>query len=308
MFLKKLWQGLTKSREAIGTRLRSLFSSRKIDASLFAELEEILYTADLGTTGTEVLQELEQNYREGKIKESSELLPFLHRALVTRLESGNLRRAGSPPTVILVAGVNGSGKTTSIAKLAGYLRAKNHSVMLAACDTFRAAAVEQLTIWSERLGVQIIKQGTGADPASVAFDAVESAVAKKVDYLIVDTAGRLHTQKNLMAELEKIRRVLGKRFPEAPHEVLLVLDATTGQNAVTQAQEFTKAISVTGLFLSKLDGTAKGGAVFGIRKKLSIPIKFIGTGEGLEDIAEFDTQTAENFVSSLLGENEANTE
>lgn len=305
MFFKKLWQGLSKTRESLGSRLQSLFSfGKKIDANLISELEEVLYTADLGNTAQELIEELQQSFREGKIQESSQLKGVLHQALLNRLESAPLRQSTQGPTVILVAGVNGSGKTTSIAKLAGFLRKQGKSVMLAACDTFRAAAVEQLSIWSERLGVQIVKQATGSDPASVAFDAMESAVARKVDYLIVDTAGRLHTQKNLMAELEKIRRVLGKKVPDAPHEVLLVLDATTGQNAIAQALEFTKAVSVTGLFLSKLDGTAKGGAVFGIRKKLSIPIKFIGTGESIEDVTAFDAQTAESFVSSLLGENE----
>jgi fused signal recognition particle receptor len=199
--------------------------------------------------------------------------------------------------VILVAGVNGSGKTTSIAKLARLLAAEGKKVVLAACDTFRAAAVEQLTIWSERTGVQIVKQPTGSDPASVAYDAAEAAVAREADFLIVDTAGRLHTQTNLMKELEKIHRVLAKRIPGAPHETLQVLDATTGQNAIQQVKLFSEAIDVTGLFLAKLDGTAKGGVVIGIRHEIDVPVKFVGVGEKPDDIERFDP---EQFVEALF--------
>ncbi len=298
--LKKLWQGLTKTREAIGGRLASLFG-RKLDAQLLEELEEILYSADLGPVAVEILGELQTSFRKGEFRDTSELKPRLEKALLARLEGAALASAATAPTVILIAGVNGSGKTTSIAKLAGFLRSKNHSVLLAAGDTFRAAAVEQLTIWADRLGVQIVKGASGADPSAVAYDALEAAIARKSDYLIVDTAGRLHTQKNLMSELEKIRRTLGKKIPGAPHEVLLIVDSTTGQNALRQAEEFTKSISVTGIFLSKLDGTAKGGAIFGIRKQLNIPIKFVGTGEQIDDIEVFDQERAKEFVSSILG-------
>lgn len=300
MVFKKLWQGLTKTREAIGGRLASLFG-RKLDPQLLEELEEVLYSADLGPVAVEILNELQSSFRKGEFKENQEWKPQLEQALLARLEGAPLATAAKAPTVILIAGVNGSGKTTSIAKLAGYLRSKGHSVLLAAGDTFRAAAVEQLTIWADRLGVQIVKGASGADPSAVAFDALEAAIARKSDYLIVDTAGRLHTQKNLMAELEKIRRTLGKKIPNAPHEVLLILDSTTGQNALRQAEEFAKAVSVTGIFLSKLDGTAKGGAIFGIRKQLNIPIKFVGTGEQIDDIEVFDRERAKEFVSSLLG-------
>lgn len=302
MIFDRLWQGLRKTRETLGSRLRALLGAgRKLDAALFSELEEILYNADLGAAGANALAALEKAWRERQVESSEQVLPFLEKHLLSQLGWGEIAQAPQAPTVVLIAGVNGSGKTTSIAKLAGHLRGQGKTVMLAACDTFRAAAVEQLTIWSERLGVQIVKQATGADPAAVAYDAVEAAASRKVDVLLVDTAGRLHTQKNLMAELEKIRRVLGKRIPGAPHEVLLVLDATTGQNAIVQASEFSKAISVTGIVLAKLDGTAKGGAVFTIREKLGIPVKFVGIGEKIEDLEPFDEARARAFARSLLG-------
>jgi fused signal recognition particle receptor len=208
-----------------------------------------------------------------------------------------LKTAESGPTVILVAGINGSGKTTSIAKLAYVLSRNDKKVIVAACDTFRAAAVEQLTIWAERIGVQIVKHKSGADPAAVAFDACDAAIARDADFLILDTAGRLHTQKHLMNELTKIRNVAAKRIPGSPHEVLLVLDSTTGQNAIVQAEMFTEAIDVTGIFLAKLDGTARGGIVIAIKDMLDIPVKFIGLGEKPEDIAEFDP---EEFVEALF--------
>jgi fused signal recognition particle receptor len=199
--------------------------------------------------------------------------------------------------VILIVGVNGSGKTTSIAKLANHLKQQGHSVMVGAGDTFRAAAVEQLTMWASRIGIPIVKQATGADPAAVAFDAVAAAVARQVDYLILDTAGRLHTQKNLMTELEKIVRVVQKQLPDAPHETLLVLDGTTGQNAIRQASEFARSAPVSGLILAKMDGTAKGGAVFGIRDVLPVPVKFLGVGEGIGDLEPF---RAEAYVDAIL--------
>jgi fused signal recognition particle receptor len=208
-----------------------------------------------------------------------------------------LKTAASGPTVILVAGINGSGKTTSIAKLAYTLNQSGSSVIVAACDTFRAAAVEQLTIWAERIGVQIVKHKSGADPAAVAYDACQAAVARNADYLIMDTAGRLHTQKHLMDELSKIRKVITKIIPDAPHEVILVVDGTTGQNAIVQAKMFTAAINVTGIFLAKLDGTARGGIVIAIKDMLDIPVKFVGLGETPEDIAEFDP---EEFVEALF--------
>jgi len=252
-----------------------------------------------------MIGEIRERWRMGKIKNGDEaeqivrehILEILTRVPETDRE---LRMAASGPTVILVAGINGAGKTTSIAKLAWILKNQmNKKVMVCASDTFRAAAVDQLTIWSERIGVEIVKHKMGADPAAVAYDACEAAKARAMDILIVDTAGRLHTQDNLMRELTKIRDVVAKRIPGAPHEVLLVLDATTGQNAIQQAKHFGAAIGVTGIFLAKLDGTAKGGVVISIHDQLNIPVKFVGLGETPEDIETFDPQ---RFVAALFGE------
>jgi len=300
MVLGKLFSGLRKTREKLAAGLGKLLGTgRALDEKLLGELEELLYTADLGATGAELTEALKQAYRTREIRESAEVLPFLRAQLLARLEGceGGLRRASHGPTVILVVGVNGSGKTTTIAKLAYRLHREGNKVVLGAGDTFRAAAVEQLTMWSQRIGIEIVKQQTGADPAAVAFDAVSAALARRADYLVFDTAGRLHTQKNLMEELRKIVRVLSKQIPEAPHETLLVLDATTGQNAIRQAEEFTKAAAVTGTILAKMDGTAKGGAVFGIRQHLPLPVKFIGVGERLEDLEPF---SASEFVDAIL--------
>jgi fused signal recognition particle receptor len=301
----KIMRGLARTRRKLGAGLSRLFAvGRTLDEELLEELEELLYEADLGPTGTEIVESLAAAWKRREITETGEVRPFLRRELLDRLAgcNGTLARADEGPTVILVAGVNGSGKTTSIAKLARRLQGQGHRVMLAAGDTFRAAAVEQLTIWADRIGAPIIRQPTGADPASVAFDAADAALARGIDFLIVDTAGRLHTQKNLMAELEKISRVLGRRIPGAPHESLLVLDATTGQNAIRQAEEFRERVPLTGLLVAKLDGTAKGGAIFGIRRNMDIPVKFIGLGEGVEDLEEF---APEAFIDAVLaGEEE----
>ncbi len=272
---------------------------RDLDENLLEELEELLYTSDLGSTGSEIVEELTAAYRSKTVRDVAEIPTFLRQSLLTRLGEceGSLARARTGPTVIVVVGVNGSGKTTSIAKLAHLLTQQGHKVLLGAGDTFRAAAVEQLTLWSERIGIEIIKQDTGADPAAVAFDSVSAAISRKADYLILDTAGRLHTQKNLMQELGKIIRVVKRQLPEAPHETLLVLDATTGQNALRQASEFSATADVTGLILAKMDGTAKGGAVFGIRSHLPLPVKFLGVGEALEDLEPF---SAGPFVDAIL--------
>jgi fused signal recognition particle receptor len=298
--LGKLLTGLRKTRERLAGGIARLFRmGRKLDAEFLDELEEVLYAADLGTAGSQVVAELKDAYQRRAIKELSEVPAFLRGKLLARLEGceGTLARAESGPTVLLVVGVNGSGKTTSVAKLTAMLARQGHRVLLGAGDTFRAAAVEQLSLWAERLGVPIVKQPTGADPAAVAFDAVNAAVARQVDYLVLDTAGRLHTQKNLMQELGKIVRVIKKQLPDAPHETLLVLDATTGQNAIRQAQEFTATAAVTGLILAKMDGTAKGGAVFGIRDHLPLPVKFLGVGEGIDDLESF---SATEFVDAIL--------
>ncbi len=296
----RLRDGLRKTRDALASGLRRVLHGRTLDEDLLEELEQFLITADVGVRTTEaVLGELRDSWKRKEVTAADQVTDFLKSRLAARLGTAGLalNMQAAPPTVILVVGVNGSGKTTSIAKLAGYLRGQGKSVVLGAGDTFRAAAVEQLTIWSKRLGIEIVKQATGADPAAVAYDAAEAARARGADVLIVDTAGRLHTQENLMRELEKIRRVLGKCIPGAPHETLLVLDATTGQNALMQARRFHDAAPVTGIFLAKLDGTARGGAVLSIRDELALPVKFIGVGEKQGDIAPFDPHA---FVEALF--------
>jgi fused signal recognition particle receptor len=296
-----LKERLGKTRTAISSSLSTVLSlGRKIDDDLLDELEETLIKDDLGVETTEkLISELRDAYRNRKIATSEEVIPFLKEHIKGYWPQQNrqLRVAQSGPTVILVAGVNGTGKTTSIAKLAYIFHRDGKKVIVAACDTFRAAAVEQLTIWAERIGVQIVKHQAGSDPAAVAFDACEAAAARGADILILDTAGRLHTKKDLMLQLTKIRDVITRKIPGSPHEVLLVLDATTGQNAISQAKLFTESVNVTGIFLAKLDGTARGGIVIAIKDKLDIPVKFVGLGEKPEDIAEFDPA---NFVEALF--------
>lgn len=292
---------LGKTRDKISSSLSAVLTlGRNIDEQMLDELEETLISDDIGVETTDKLvTELRNAYRSRGIATTDDIIPFLkdHIKDYWPHHDRQLNHAQAPPTVILVAGVNGSGKTTSIAKLAYILSRNNEKVIVAACDTFRAAAVEQLTIWAERIGVQIVKQKSGSDPAAVAFDACEAALARGVDYLILDTAGRLHTQKDLMKELTKIRDVVTKKILNAPHEVLLVLDATTGQNAIAQARMFTQAIDVSGIFLAKLDGTARGGIVIAIKDQLDIPVKFVGLGEKPDAIAEFDPET---FVEALF--------
>jgi fused signal recognition particle receptor len=296
-----LKERLGKTRDKISSSLNTVLSiGRKIDDELLDELEETLISDDLGVETTEkLITELREAYRSRKISKSEDIIPFLKEHMKTYWppEDRQLHTAESGPTVILVAGVNGTGKTTSIAKLAHIFHRNGKKVIVAACDTFRAAAVEQLTIWADRIGVQIVKHQAGSDPAAVAYDACEAAVARGADILVLDTAGRLHTKKDLMLQLTKIRDVVAKKIPGAPHEVLLVLDATTGQNAISQAQLFTEAINLTGIFLAKLDGTARGGIVIAIKEKLDIPVKFVGLGEKPEDIAEFDPA---DFVEALF--------
>jgi fused signal recognition particle receptor len=290
--LSKLKSGLARTRKRLVGGLAGVLTlGRRIDEALLEELEESLLLADVGPGTTEALLDaVRAAWREGRVRTADDLLPFLRREVAERLRQGGNELARNPEgtTVVLVCGVNGSGKTTSIGKLTAWLRRQGRSVVLGAADTFRAAAVEQLTIWSRRNDVEIVKQATGADPAAVAFDAVQAARGRGRDYAIIDTAGRLHTQKDLMQELGKIRRSVAKAQPGAPHEVLLVLDATTGQNAVRQAQLFHETAQVTGLFVSKLDGTAKGGAVLAVRDVVGVPVKFIGVGESIDDIECFD--------------------
>ncbi len=299
--LQKLRTGLSRTRQKFTASFQSLLTiGRKVDEDLLDELEAALIGADVGIKSTtRIIDDLRQAFTEKRIERCEQILDFLKIEMKSYWPETDrsLRFAPSGPTVILVAGVNGTGKTTSVAKLAQLLTQSGKKVILAAADTFRAAAVEQLTIWSERIGVQIVKHQTGADPGAVVFDACDAALARNADVLLVDTAGRLHTQENLMRELGKIRRVVEKKIPGAPHEVLLVLDATTGQNAISQAQTFSEVIGVTGLFLAKLDGTAKGGIVVAIRDQIELPVKFIGIGEKPEDIEPFDP---ESFVEALF--------
>ena len=296
-----LKERLDKTRSKISTSLSTVLAlGRKIDEDLLGELEEVLISDDIGVETTDqLMDDLRDAYRKKQIEKTEDVMEFLKDKLKSYWphQDRQLLSAQSGPTVILVAGTNGSGKTTSIAKLAYTLSQNGEKVIVAACDTFRAAAVEQLTIWSERIGVQIVKHKSGADPSAVAYDACEAAVARDADYLILDTAGRLHTQTHLMNELTKIRDVVAKKIPGAPTEVLLVLDSTTGQNAIMQAKMFTAAIDVTGIFLAKLDGTARGGIVIAIKDQLDIPVKFVGLGEQPEDIAEVDPA---EFVDALF--------
>jgi fused signal recognition particle receptor len=300
-FIEKFKQGLRKTQEVFTAPLRKIFSVfRNLDETVLGEIEEALIGADFGIDATtKIMDALRAAYKRREIETTDKVLDFLKKDLKRRLsEKGNdLLWAPQGPTVVLVCGVNGVGKTTSIAKLARALKGEGKNVMLCASDTFRAAAVDQLTIWAERLGVDLVKHRMGADPAAVVFDAADAAVARKADVLIIDTAGRLQTRENLMKELEKIRNVARKKIPGAPHEVLLVLDATTGQNAISQAQSFKAVTDVTGLFLAKLDGTAKGGIVVAIKDRLDIPVKFVGTGETPEDVARFNS---DEFVEALF--------
>jgi fused signal recognition particle receptor len=304
--LDKLKGALRKTVQVLNTDMRTLFvPGRQINDEFLTEIEERLIQADMGVGNVEkIITAIRDRWRLGKIRNAEEALGVMREQLLANWPPADreLKFAPSGPTVILVAGINGAGKTTSIAKLAWLLKNQmGKKVMVCASDTFRAAAVDQLTIWAERLGVEIIKHKMGADPAAVAFDACEAAKARGMDVLIVDTAGRLHTQDNLMRELIKIRDVVARRIEGAPHEVLLVLDATSGQNAIQQAKMFGQAIAVSGIILAKLDGTAKGGVVIAIREQLNIPVKFVGLGEKPEDIESFDPV---RFIKALFGEDE----
>jgi len=298
----KLAQGLAKTRSRLADSVRDLFRvGRKIDKEFLQELEETLILADVGVAATRrIVEDLQARYHDREIQPGDDLVAIIKKDLKDSLGQADrgVRFAPTGPTVILVAGVNGSGKTTAVARLAHLMVSEGRTVLLACCDTFRAAADEQLAIWAKRVGVEMVRHKPGADPAAVAFDAAEAAVARGADVLVVDTAGRLHTQDHLMRELGKIRRVLEKKIPGAPHEVLLVLDATTGQNAIQQAKEFRAAIQVTGVFLAKLDGTAKGGIVLAVKRELGIPVKFVGIGEKADDLAPFDPDA---FVEALFG-------
>ena len=301
-------KGVKKTNEGFFKRLsRAIVGKSKVDDSVLDAIEEALISSDMGVDTTlEIIDRLEERVEKDKYMSMDELVGMLREEIASLLEVGDSSQVANgslpfdfskKPLVILVVGVNGVGKTTTIGKLASRLKAEGKNVVLGAADTFRAAAVEQLQIWADRAGVAIVKQEMGSDPASVAYDSVSSAVAKGADVVIIDTAGRLHNRVNLMNELTKIRNVIRKVIPDAPHEVMLVLDGSTGQNAYHQAQEFSKATDVTSLTVTKLDGSAKGGVVIGIVDQLKIPIKFIGIGEGIDDLKVFDKK---EFVSSLF--------
>jgi fused signal recognition particle receptor len=295
-------RGLQKTAEVLGRGLRSLLRGRQLSEELIDEIERRMIASDVGVKATnEIIAKLREDYRAGRIAKGDEALDFLKAQLKARWTTEDRRIATAPtrPTVILVVGVNGAGKTTSVAKIAKSLRDEGRSVLLAAADTFRAGAVAQLTIWAERLGVDLVKGAQNADPAAVAFDACDAALARKVDVLLIDTAGRLHTQDHLMRQLTKIRSVVQKKIPGAPHETLLVLDATSGQNAIEQARIFKNAAEITGIFLAKLDGTAKGGIVVAIRDTLDVPVKLVGVGETPEDVEPFDP---DRFVEAMFEE------
>ncbi len=291
-------RGLAKTAGVFGGVLDLLRGKGRVDETFLTELEKRLYLADVGTQATAtIVDRVRQGFRDKEV--GVEVQDFVRKQLRDLLatETAGIAYAAAGPTIVMVAGVNGSGKTTSIAKLANRLKKAGKNVAVAACDTFRAAAVEQLTVWAGRIGCDIIKQGQNVQPAAVAHDACEAAKARGYDVLIVDTAGRLHTQTHLMKELEKIHRIVSRQIPGAPHEVLMVLDATTGQNALVQAEQFSKSVKCTGIILSKLDGTAKGGSIFAIKQKMGLPVKFVGLGEQIEDMEPFDPDV---FVAELF--------
>lgn len=297
----RLKKGLAKTREKVTTGLRSVLRiGQKIDQSTMTRLEEAMLAADFGPATTmKLLEVVNAGWRGGSITEEQEIQAYLKQHIVDLWPEADrqIKRAASGPTVVLVTGINGSGKTTSIAKLGYHFTQSGEKVILGACDTFRAAAVAQLSVWSERIGVQIVKHDQGADPGAVAYDACEAAVARNADILLIDTAGRLHTQDPLMRELAKIQKVVERKIPGAPHEVLLVLDATIGQNAIVQARQFSQHVSVSGIILAKLDGSAKGGVVVGIRDQLDVPVKFVGLGETMQDLEPFDPSA---FIEALF--------
>lgn len=300
----KLKERLTKTRQGFVDKVEQIFTGAgKIDENLYEELEDVLIQSDVGVnTALELVEMLRKSVKERKISDPSALKEVLKEHITVLLgEESALNFSQKSPTVFLVVGVNGVGKTTTIGKLAKNLQSQGKSVMLAAGDTFRAAAIDQLEVWGERAGVEVIKQAEGADPAAVAFDAVKSAKSREIDVLLIDTAGRLHNKVNLMKELSKIKKVIEREVPGAPHEVLLVLDATTGQNAIQQVKLFQEAADITGIILTKLDGTAKGGVILGIQGESKIPVKLIGIGEGIDDLRPFDPI---EFANALFSKSE----
>lgn len=299
--LDRLKAGIEKTRTGFVDRLEDVLSGKKeIDAEVLDELEYTLITADIGVrTATEILDEVRMRVDRHQLSDVGELRNVIREHLLEVLQANDrpMPRVADPPAVVMVVGVNGAGKTTTIGKLSQRYKNEGRSVLLCAADTFRAAAIEQLEVWGSRTSTEVIRQKQGADPSAVVFDALQSAKARKVDYVIIDTAGRLHNKENLMAELEKMRRISARVVPDAPHEVLLVLDGTTGQNGLEQARKFTESTGVTGIVLTKLDGTAKGGIVIAITRELGLPIRYVGVGEKVDDLLPFDSEA---FIDSLF--------
>ena len=302
-FFEKLKEGLSKTHQGLVEQIdRLLLGKKTIDQDLLDELEGLLFAADLGvkTTG-QLIEGVHQGLKKGELKEPEKVKEFIKQEILRILQSGekplSIDFPQTKPFVFMVVGVNGVGKTTTIGKIAYQYSSQGKKVLIGAADTFRAAAVEQLQIWANRAGADLVKQSKGTDPSAVAFDSIHAAKARNIDLVFIDTAGRLHTKVNLMEEVKKVKRIIGRECPGAPHEVLLVLDATTGQNAISQAKLFDEAIGVTGIALTKLDGTAKGGIIVGITQELNIPIRFIGVGEGIDDLREFN---ASEFVQALF--------
>ena len=303
-FFEKIKNSLKKTRDNISGKINLIVNSfTKIDEEFFEELEEIMISSDIGVeTSEELCDKLRAEIKKRGLKEPSEITQALKDIMIEMLDSENNLEISKTPAVILVLGVNGVGKTTTIGNLANNLKSEGKTVLLAAADTFRAAAAEQLDIWAKRANCPIVKQPEGSDPAAVVFDAISSAKSKNIDVVICDTAGRLHNKKNLMGELEKINRIISRELPDSSKEILLVLDASTGQNGINQAVEFGKSLDITGIVLTKLDGTARGGIILSIKKKLGVPVKFIGVGEGIEDLRPFN---AEEFVNAIFESEES---
>jgi fused signal recognition particle receptor len=302
-FFEKLKKGLSKTHQGFVEKIDRLFLGKKsIDQDLLDELEALLFEADLGVkTSSQLIEGVQEGLKRGELREPDKVKEFIRQEILRILQSGekplSINFSQTKPFVMMVVGVNGGGKTTTIGKIAHQYTSQGKKVLIGAADTFRAAAVEQLEIWAKRAGADLIKQVKGSDPSAVAFDSIQAAKARNIDLVFIDTAGRLHTKVNLMEELKKLNRIVGRECPGAPHEVLLVLDATTGQNAISQAKLFNEAIGVTGIALTKLDGTAKGGIIVGITEELKIPIRYIGVGEGIDDLKEFN---ATEFVEALF--------
>ena len=302
-FFEKLKAGLSKTHQGFAEKIDQLFLGKKaVDQDLLDELEGLLFSADLGVkTSTQLIEGVQKGLKRGELQEPQKVKEFIKQEILRILKSGEnplaIDFSQTKPYVFMVVGVNGVGKTTTIAKIAYQYSSQGKKVLIGAADTFRAAAVEQLEVWAERVGADLIKQSKGSDPSAVAFDAIHAAKARDMDLVFIDTAGRLHTKVNLMEELKKVKRIIARECAGAPHEVLLVLDATTGQNAISQAKLFNEAIGVTGIALTKLDGTAKGGIIAGITEELKIPMRYVGVGEGMDDLREFN---ASEFVQALF--------